>query len=106
MEFLVLYCKIWKVVKSGVQACNIFLGFFSVFGHSLVTPITQKLDRYYFRTIPENHSNLDMPKSTPRESDSQHVGSISKNVRSKPNEQLENERDTVKRSNSINTTGI
>ena len=39
---------------------------------------------------------VNRPKSTPRESDSQHGGSISKNVRSKPNEQLENERDTVK----------
>ena len=36
MGFLVLYCKIWKVIKSGVQAFNIFLGLFSVFGHSLV----------------------------------------------------------------------
>ena len=36
MGFLALYCKIWKVIKSGIQAFNIFLGFFSVFGHSLV----------------------------------------------------------------------
>ena len=32
MGFLALYCKIWKVIKSGVQAFNIFLGLFSVFG--------------------------------------------------------------------------
>ena len=35
--FLALYCKIWKVIKSGVQAFNIFLGLFSVFGQSVVT---------------------------------------------------------------------
>ena len=33
MGFLALYCKIWKVIKSGVQAFNTFLGLFSVFGH-------------------------------------------------------------------------
>ena len=37
MGFLALYCKIWKVIKSGVQVFNMFLGLFSVFGHSLVT---------------------------------------------------------------------
>ena len=37
MGFLALYCKIWKVIKSGVKAFNIFLGLFSVFGHSFVT---------------------------------------------------------------------
>ena len=34
--FLALYCQIWNAIKSGVQAFNIFLGLFSVFGHSLV----------------------------------------------------------------------
>ena len=37
MGFLALYCKIWKVIKCGVEAFNIFLRLFSVFGHSLVS---------------------------------------------------------------------
>ena len=39
MGFLVLYCKIWKVIKSGVQAFNIFLGLFSIFGHSFFSGV-------------------------------------------------------------------
>ena len=41
--FPALYCKIWKVIKSGVQAFNIFLELFSIFGQSLVTVFSVEL---------------------------------------------------------------
>ena len=41
--FPALYCKIWKVIKSGVQAFNIFLGivlrFWPKFGHNFFSGV-------------------------------------------------------------------
>ena len=41
MGLLALYCKIWKVIKSGVQAFNIFFGLFSVFSAIVLSQFFQ-----------------------------------------------------------------
>ena len=48
MGFVDLYCTIWKVIKAWVQAFNIFLGLFPVFGHSLVTVFQLSYIKQYY----------------------------------------------------------